>query len=525
MKTVLKDGLLHAMSMNTTAHILTSEAVSLPSTSRTDAWSRDGTALVEDFTADSSSIPDVDDVLQELPRYLAMIREHATTNITEALARQERPTSRQLGITALDPLDEIDSLATRIALLKSISEEMCGGTGHGRPPAQVAIFTTWSGDLWGLRRELLPWMMYHTQLGVCKFYVLYDGTDAKVSELLLTISHLDALFIHPPYASSQDQTSFKLWYEAHHQWKGQPGNYLLMVKQGYGTREAIHRAQQSHVEWLIHIDADELLHPGNPSFNIAVELASQPPHVSALRFMNFEGQVEAGDLVNRYEQVTLFRAHKHFVTPQVLEYRYVFKLGNNTAWLNLYSNGKSAVRVVPGIRQTGPHFFSGPKSERWATPSNPEGHWQNHLSETSVVLHYGYSYMSDVASKSNRSCPQEYYEAALKGDKTKVKECFVIDLDRDAFMAAASGSQQLVEDFFYGRCVMSEGANIKCTDKEGKAAWCPLLDLPRLMRLLTKSGMLARFHGPQQVMRSHQRVVKMMMADKARGAGTELSMG
>ena len=42
---------------------------------------------------------------------------------------------------------------------------------------------------------------------------------------------------------------------------------------------------------------------GGPAFSLPAVLARQPPHVPALRFMNFEGQPEAGDLTNRIEQV------------------------------------------------------------------------------------------------------------------------------------------------------------------------------------------------------------------------------
>jgi len=43
-----------------------------------------------------------------------------------------------------------------------------------------------------------------------------------------------------------------------------------------------------------------------------------------------------------------------------------------------------------------------------------------------------------------------------------VKECFVIDFDADAFMAAAAGPQA-VASFFYGRMVLSEGARVRCS--------------------------------------------------------------
>ena len=109
--------------------------------------------------------------------------------------------------------------------------------------------------------------------------------------------------------------------------------------------------------------------------------------------------------------MTLFRVHKHFITPEAQHYRPKYVLGGSAgevvrrlrqrrggvvaaavhlplrvhqpeptapspphpalaappaaAFLTLYANGKSAVRVdAPGGRQMGPHFFSGNPSPR-----------------------------------------------------------------------------------------------------------------------------------------------------------------
>ena len=47
------------------------------------------------------------------------------------------------------------------------------GTGGNGTIAQLKLgaFTVWNGNTWGLRRSLLPWLQWHTQLGVCRFYV------------------------------------------------------------------------------------------------------------------------------------------------------------------------------------------------------------------------------------------------------------------------------------------------------------------------------------------------------------------
>jgi hypothetical protein len=47
----------------------------------------------------------------------------------------------------------------------------------------------------------------------------------------------------------------------------------------------------------------------------------------------------------------------------------------------------------------------------------------------------------------------------------QVKECFVIEFDQDAYMAAAQGPAA-ARDFFNSRMVLGEGARVRCTDPE-----------------------------------------------------------
>ena len=44
-------------------------------------------------------------------------------------------------------------------------------------------------------------------------------------------------------------------------------------------------------------------------------LRQQPDHVPAVRFLNFEGLPEAGDLTNRFDQVSLFKTHQVWNLP------------------------------------------------------------------------------------------------------------------------------------------------------------------------------------------------------------------
>ena len=61
------------------------------------------------------------------------------------------------------------------------------------------------------------------------------------------------------------------------------------------------------------------------------------------------------------------------------------------AWLNLYTNGKSAARVAaPGVRHLGPHLFTGDPSPRYVTAANPLGAFVSVIAPTSHVLHYAF---------------------------------------------------------------------------------------------------------------------------------------
>ncbi len=159
-----------------------------------------------------------------------------------------------------------------------------------RETVRACIATTTSVDLEGVRREILPWMQYHTELGVMHFYVrqmirpgalnpisvrrqdsnnlpalrlswralqlclrlrlsnlsckknptklhvalqvLYDGNDMLAVRALQEIMHVTLIHIHDPFLKGVERQKYSLWVQRNGQWGGQPGNYDLMVKQG-----------------------------------------------------------------------------------------------------------------------------------------------------------------------------------------------------------------------------------------------------------------------------------------------------
>ena len=66
---------------------------------------------------------------------------------------------------------------------------------HAGETLHACIASTVAVDIRGLRRELLPWLQYHTELGVAHFYVrrMYRFA-ASASALVSYIAHVLLLF-------------------------------------------------------------------------------------------------------------------------------------------------------------------------------------------------------------------------------------------------------------------------------------------------------------------------------------------
>ncbi len=351
-----------------------------------------------------------------------------------------------------------DSLRGRLRFM----EGLYGLTGYKRQKTKVAIVSTMSNGVGSLEQRVLPWMQYHVEMGVTHFYVFYDGEDPKAVEALSSLPFVTVLTAKPELGADDEvQTRYAEHMGHKHSYSSSDGsveksNELLMTKQTFAMNEGVRAGHADGMDWLLHIDSDELFvpraHASIPQSFEAVD-AGEP----TIRFMNLEAQLEAGDVASPFLQVTLFRNHQYLTTKESHHYRSTFKQGMNEAWTYLYTNGKSAARLddktAPAAH--GPHY--------WKASGDTDGEvrerWKNHISNSSVILHYAYSNPDELVSKAARSCPQYWGKEVDKA--TVRKECFVMDVDARAFMAANKG-KEAAKQFFYENFVYSEGAPTKC---------------------------------------------------------------
>ncbi len=63
-------------------------------------------------------------------------------------------------------------------------------------------------------------------------------------------------------------------------------------------------AQKDEIDWILHIDTDELVYPGGAShYSLQQMLADVPAEVDTLVFPNYESLPERNDVASPFEEV------------------------------------------------------------------------------------------------------------------------------------------------------------------------------------------------------------------------------
>jgi hypothetical protein len=122
----------------------------------------------------------------------------------------------------------------------------------------------------------------------------------------------------------------------------------VMSRQILNAELAIGLARDAGMDWLLHIDADELFHApaGQPLGEHLDDLARRG--FEMVCYPNHEAIPEPGAGADFFRDVTLFRRSARRVAA-----------GRDPLPFHFYTNGKSAVRLaIPGIRARGVHGFT-----------------------------------------------------------------------------------------------------------------------------------------------------------------------
>ncbi|KAM2227425.1 hypothetical protein ACFXTI_014231 [Malus domestica] len=300
---------------------------------------------------------------------------------------------------------------------------------------KISIQTSTSAGL----EQTLPWIFYHKVIGVTNFFLFVEGKAAspKVSNVLETIPGVKV--IYRTKELEEQQAKSRIWNET---WLSsffyKPCNYELFVKQSLNMEMAIVMAREAGMDWIIHLDTDELIYPaGIHEYSLRQLLSDVPGNVDIVIFPNYESSVERDDIKEPFSEVSMFKKNYDHLPKDVYFGNYKEATRGNPNYFLTYGNGKSAARIQDHLRPNGAH------------------RWHNYMKtpneiklDEAAVLHYTYPKFSDLTSRRDR--------CGCKPTKDDVKRCFMLEFDRAAFIIASTATEEEMLSWYRERIVWTD---------------------------------------------------------------------
>ncbi|KAK8482256.1 hypothetical protein V6N12_001327, partial [Hibiscus sabdariffa] len=267
--------------------------------------------------------------------------------------------------------------------------------------------------------------------------------------------------IHRTKELEEQQAKSRIWNET---WLEsffyKPCNSELFVKQSLNMEMSIVMARDAGMDWIIHLDTDELIHPaGAREYSLRQLLSGVPGNVDTVVFPNYESSVERDDVTEPFTEVSMFKKNYDHLLKDVYFGSYKEATRGNPNYFLTYGNGKSAARVQDHLRPNGAH------------------RWHNYMKvpneiklDEAAVLHYTYTKFSDLTSRRDR--------CGCKPTKDDIKRCFMLEFDRAAFIIASTATEEEMLHWYREHVVW--------TDKE-------------LTSKLLRKGILTRIYAPMAI--------------------------
>ncbi|MBO0719201.1 MAG: glycosyltransferase family 2 protein [Blastocatellia bacterium] len=213
----------------------------------------------------------------------------------------------------------------------------------------VAIVTT-------LRNPpaLDSWIRYHLAVGFDHLFLFFDDPD-------------EPLIQHPQVtAISHDKELRRKWLKSLAYAKFEYFHHYIdreaMARQILNCDVAIRLALERRIQWLLHIDADELFYSPDESVQDHFQALTEA-NVRQVIYPNHEALPERAEIENPFLETTLFKLNRHWQTggvysrEQIALIKSVPQLAER--FFLFYTSGKAAAMVTEGLLPNGVHRFEG----------------------------------------------------------------------------------------------------------------------------------------------------------------------
>ena len=245
--------------------------------------------------------------------------------------------------------------------LQPVADTPAGSSGkHSLSETKVAIVTT----VKNFGHLCVSWCSYHFGIGFHHLFIYFD----EPSELPAVRSVLHAHFPPDSLTLIPHDDELRL------AWGRLEGAALIMphaasevqTRQQLNCRHAMTIAARQKLDWMLHIDADELFFPGLSCDVRAHFSEMEDAGVETFVYMNFEAVPETLGIIDPFREVTLFKRCLELVepTPKAQAAVGFWQERQEGCYFYYYDNGKAAVRVHPKARPLSVH--------EWL-PGTPEG--------------------------------------------------------------------------------------------------------------------------------------------------------
>ncbi|XP_034920110.1 glycosyltransferase-like At3g57200 [Populus alba] len=332
-----------------------------------------------------------------------------------------------------DVVRNSDLLGQRHSLSFPYFRDWKFGFGSDLKP-KICITTSTSAGL----EQTLPWIFYHKVMGVSTFFLFVEGKAAShdVSKVLETVPGVKVICRLKEL--EEQQARGRIWNKT---WLSsffyKPCNFELFVKQSLNMEMAIVMAREASMDWIIHLETDELIHPAGASEYFLRQLLSDVPgNVDMVIFPNYESSVERDDIKEPFSEVSMLKKNHNHLPKDTYFGNYEEATRGNPNYFLTCGNGKSAARIRDHLRPNGAH------------------RWHNYMKtpnkvklEEAAVLHYTYPKFSDLTSRRD--------PCGCKPMKEDVKRCFMF---MAAFIIASTETEEEMLHWYQERIMWTDEA-------------------------------------------------------------------
>lgn len=210
---------------------------------------------------------------------------------------------------------------------------------------KTAIVTT----LVDAEKVLDTFLRYHLHAGFDHIYLFFDDPTDRSIELARAYEKVTIVV--------RDEELMERWrktrvYELYAQYKDYISKELI-ARQILNMEVACELAKQDNIDWILHIDVDEVFHSPRETVNEHFTRLTRR-NIWSVHYLNYEAIPESVDIENYFHEVTLFKKNPDHNN---LFERMRFSKTYAKNHFNFYRNGKSAAQVKR-ILLSGVHDFT-----------------------------------------------------------------------------------------------------------------------------------------------------------------------